>query len=689
MKILFVEKSLNDEKFKEIDHIVKRCLGAGLIYKKNPIYLIDSTDMGKKYFIKYIFCENAQSRAYKCFFVLCTKASRKKYKSLDMLKISNSELKYKLPNFVDKNVMIYNTDTLHIIHKNFGWQQFFNVYIYRYFINIDNEISDICINDEYDVLCKYFDAANHDFSLPVFAYMLFAKCKSLFNQFASGSKVSKKNFALHIKGTDDSSKNYSITEYISYFNKNFFDSNIFDLGNSFPTEVNKKFAFPYIKDPFRLSNAKFIIKDIPVFLYSSSHKKSPNKPTIVSQLKIEHNLGLPISFIYFNISTNNESLLNIFPPKDLYTMELFPNDNFPMINSKFEFKNLVNNYIKYIEEKISDEVTEMDKKYKSEIFEKINVEFAEISIVGRYIDHFLQEMLGRGLLNKDYVNEVEKLILKFNYSDFVSFIDNCQKYDGRYYSKEWKQYVQTYKSSIDYDSYAKTVDTNEYLCKFTDEMQNKYRETLFNEYVQTKSYRPEYFDNLYKKAEEILKSKKAYPTQVKRWSFLLASMISFKNYIDDCLPEKSENFDKYFQEFKDIAIKACTTPPDRNIDNATALSEFSAFLKAEIDNNAIIDIELGTDSETGWINYKTKEIYLDNSRNKDFYKKFTRYLKERGEHLKLSKRAFNRDVLKANEIIESHNTSQKTNIERYDCEHRIGGHPYRVLVLDCTRLNIK
>ncbi len=113
-----------------------------------------------------------------------------------------------------------------------------------------------------------------------------------------------------------------------------------------------------------------------------------------------------------------------------------------------------------------------------------------------------------------------------------------------------------------------------------------------------------------------------------------------------------------------------------------------AFFLTE-EHNAIIDIELGTDSETGWINYKTKEIYLDNSRNKDFYKKFTRYLKERGEHLKLSKRAFNRDVLKANEIIESHNTSQKTNIERYDCEHRIGGHPYRVLILDCNRLNIK
>lgn len=170
---------------------------------------------------------------------------------------------------------------------------------------------------------------------------------------------------------------------------------------------------------------------------------------------------------------------------------------------------------------------------------------------------------------------------------------------------------------------------------------------------------------------------------------MLASMISFKNYIYECLPERSENFDKYFQEFKDIAIKVCNTPPDRDIDNATALSEFSAFLKSEINNNAIIDIELGTDSDTGWIDYNAKEIYLDNSRSKDFYKKFMRYLKDRGEHIKLSKRAFNRDVLKANEIIESYITSQKSHVERYDYERRIGGQPYRVLVLDCKRLNIQ
>lgn len=70
MKILIVEKSLTEKKFKEIDRVVKRRLEAGRICKENPVYLIDSTDMGKKYFIKYLFRENAQSRAFKCFFVL-------------------------------------------------------------------------------------------------------------------------------------------------------------------------------------------------------------------------------------------------------------------------------------------------------------------------------------------------------------------------------------------------------------------------------------------------------------------------------------------------------------------------------------------------------------------------------------------------------------------------------------------
>lgn len=691
MKILIVEKSLTEKKFKEIDRVVKRRLEAGRICRENPVYLIDSTDMGKKYFIKYIFVENGKSKAFKCFFVLDTKENRKKYKSLDSCTINKSDLKYGLSNFVDKNVMIYNMNKLHILHKNFGWQQLCNIYIYRYFVNIDNEISDICINDEYDVLCKYFNAANYDFSLPIFAYMLFSKCKSLFHQYASGGKASKKNFALHIKGTDDNSKNYNIKEYISYFNKSFFDSNILGLGNSFPTEVDKKFAFPYISAPHNLSSAKFNIKDIPVFLYSSSHNKSKSTPANVSQSKIEQSLELKISFIYFNINTNDKSFLNISPPTDLYTIDLLPNDNLPILNPnpKFEFKNLINDYIQYIGKIISDEVSEMDKKYKSEICEKIHAEFCDYSIAERYTDFFIRELIYIDYLNKGYINEIEKLISKLHYSDFVNIFDNCKKFDGRYYSTEWKQFVQTYKSSLNYDLYEKRADRDKSLNKLSEKMQKGYREVLLNEYIQTKSYRPKFFDNLYKEAENILKSNKTFTMQVKRWSFLLASMISFKNYVDKCLPEKSESFDKFFQEFQDIALKMCNTPPDRNIDNATLFSEFSAFLKSEIDNNAIIDIELGIDSDTGWIDYKAKEIYLDNSRDKDFYEKFKRYLKNRGEPIKISKRAFNRDILKANEIIESHNTSQKNNIERYDYERRIGGKSYRVLVLDCERLNIQ
>lgn len=47
MKILIVEKRLTEKKFKEIDRVVKRRLEAGIICKGNPVYLIDSTDMGK------------------------------------------------------------------------------------------------------------------------------------------------------------------------------------------------------------------------------------------------------------------------------------------------------------------------------------------------------------------------------------------------------------------------------------------------------------------------------------------------------------------------------------------------------------------------------------------------------------------------------------------------------------------
>ena len=85
------------------------------------------------------------------------------------------------------------------------------------------------------------------------------------------------------------------------------------------------------------------------------------------------------------------------------------------------------------------------------------------------------------------------------------------------------------------------------------------------------------------------------------------------------------------------------------------------------------DTELGTDSDIGWIDRKVKKIYLDNARDKDFYGKFTKYLIERGEHIRLSKRAFNRDILKANGIIVPRIASQTTNVERYDYEHTIGG----------------
>ena len=129
MKILIVEKSLIEKKFKEIDRVVKRRLESRMICKKNPIYLIDSTDMGKKYFIKYIFREDAQSKAFKCFWVLDTKENRKKYGAYDSYRIRKSNLKYGISKFVDENVMIYNMDNLHILHKNFGWQQLCNTYI--------------------------------------------------------------------------------------------------------------------------------------------------------------------------------------------------------------------------------------------------------------------------------------------------------------------------------------------------------------------------------------------------------------------------------------------------------------------------------------------------------------------------------------------------------------------------------
>ncbi len=219
----------------------------------------------------------------------------------------------------------------------------------------------------------------------------------------------------------------------------------------------------------------------------------------------------------------------------------------------------------------------------------------------------------------------------------------------------------------------------------------RYHELLLNEYIYTKNYRPKYFNNLQSKARKYLKDnlkgKKYDRVQLAHCSFLLAAMISFRNYINDCLSEVSDDFNKYFQEFNNIVLQMCCTSLSKNIDNATALSEFSAFLKAEINKNTIVDVESGADSNIGWIDRKENMIYLKNTRGNNFYDKFTKYLICHNEYFEPNKLDFVRDILELYGII---NVRYAKGVKRYDFERKIlkDHDKFRVLVLDCELLNI-
>ncbi len=161
--------------------------------------------------------------------------------------------------------------------------------------------------------------------------------------------------------------------------------------------------------------------------------------------------------------------------------------------------------------------------------------------------------------------------------------------------------------------------------------------------------------------------------------------MSFKNYINNCLSEVSDDFNKYFQIFNNSILQMCCIPINENIDNATALSEFTEFLTLQIDNGSIIDRSLGIDSKFGWIDRKTNKILLKNSRANNFYDEFIKYLIDRHKRYELSKQAFVRDVLEERGILSARYAN---GVKRYDRERKIGNEKYRVLVLDCDLLGI-
>ena len=683
--------------------------------------LLNSNNAWKKYIIVY---DHKEETAFKFFWKLQPEMNYSKYiKNIEYSEDEEESIFYKnnvvkaihwnsssineLKDILDEATIdsfVYdiakNDVKIYVIHRNVGWQQLYSQYLYRDFKEIPSlsgnyDVDNQKLYSEYNVLKEYLKATDKEFTLPIFAYMLFAVNKSLFNL------NNKKKFAMNIRCA---SNNTDVIRFISRLNMNFTRIPM-DQQNIFPTDIKKEFVIPTkFCSPTYLKNSEFKLKDFPVFLYKSASDNDENN--LVNENKIGNNvlqkdLNSQISYIFLNLINNENDFITIASPDKIQVEFLnYSLSRFHDLEKRCSFQKLVKDYMKYISNILSKEINEQNNAYKSEIIEKIYYEFSENN-ENKLNDSCIRNFVYKYFFYEDnenlseyYFKLFEKMIRSFNYKKFESIIDVSIS-NNLSNKKIISECIEKIKINITNSDFKKISDKKikTYIEIMADIAVDRYREVLINEYIYTQNYKPQYFNNLYTNAEkelkEILLGKKYDRVQVSRCSFLLAAMVSFKNYVDECLPEKSESFDKYFQEFQDIAIKMCNTPPDRNIDNATLLSEFSAFLKSEINSNAIIDIELRTDSDTGWIDRKMKKIYLDNARNKDFYGKFTKYLMGHDKRTKLSKRAFNRDVLEANGIIIPRTASKNTNVERYDYEHKIGDKKHRVLVLDCELLNIQ
>lgn len=486
------------------------------------------------------------------------------------------------------------------------------------------------------------------------------------------------------------------------------------LNNNFLRYFNKEFQIPSnFINPLCLKSTRYKLQDFPVFLYKLNPKKETPKLSFASNYKnkkikikrvisdsvLQKELKSQISYIFLNIKNEENVFLNINSTVEIEDDIL--QYNLPeSFDETFGFSNLIKDYKAYIADILSNEISQNDKDYKSKILEKINDEFFISNTIGNSIFEFIKELLksySRDKFTIEFFLYLKKRIYKFSFSQLEDIgigFNKCENNDEKLlfvtrFSREYKFFSEY----TGVDSKELLLNANDSIEEFkefiADIAVNRYHELLLNEYIYTKNYKPKFFNNLYSKAEKELKKslsgKKYDRVQVSRCSFLLAAMISFKDYIDDCLPEAAEDFNQYFQTFNNTILQMCCEIPNKSIDNSTALSEFSAFLKTQIDNNTIIDATSGTDSQIGWIDRKKNKIYLKNTSGNNFYDDFQKYLIKHSERIEISKQAFVRDILEEKGIITARYAGGG---KRYDSERKIGEKKYRVLVLGCDLLGI-
>lgn len=490
-----------------------------------------------------------------------------------------------------------------------------------------------------------------------------------------------------------------------------------DLKDGFPTDFSKEFNISRcFTNPFYLKGSKYKLKDFPVFLYEHKTKRKIHKLSVsvhnnfrnvknvqrkISNSVLQNDINSQVSYIFFNLDNSEKDLLNIFINDDILSNIL--NTELPKSSDeKFGFRNIIKDYIFYVSNILSKEIKKSDEEYKSKIIKNIHNEFDIYGDnISKGIHNFIIYMLKdykRDRITVDFSSYLDKMINKLSLNqleDIGMGFNKCKNADAKciFISRFKREYNFKYIFSDDEESIFSKEDDWSSIENFKEDMADaavdRYHMLLINEYIYIKNYTPKYFNNLFSEARKYikdnLKGKKYDNVQTSRCAFLLAAMMSFKNYINNCLSEVSDDFNKYFQIFNNSILQMCCIPINENIDNATALSEFTEFLTLQIDNGSIIDRSLGIDSKFGWIDRKTNKILLKNSRANNFYDEFIKYLIDRHKRYELSKQAFVRDVLEERGILSARYAN---GVKRYDRERKIGNEKYRVLVLDCDLLGI-
>lgn len=717
MKILRITSKIKDEVFKVINDILQN--HNDIFGKFSQFIIINTTDNGKNYIIFYSKDNNR----------LRYELSYKYYNKITMPSKYNDYEKIKIDNKVNYatflNLSVYDElkcKNIFIIHGTFGWQQVFNSYVYRDLLSVKNKLQryeldtgDFCFEltksvnynqllKDYDNLIKTIDLLPHDFTLPLLAYYIFSYVKSLFRQYRHNVDISKvdRYFALNIVSTERSSKNKFLVEFIKFFSSFYVEKNIFDP-KSYESEIGKI--------------NQCMIKDFPVFICNSKISDSEFTTKIPSSA-FHKAVTSNISYIYFNLKRFEDFLLNLYVPEDLEMFQL--NKKIP---TRFP-KTLLDDYIDFISKTLSHETYQKEKKRKEKLLNKINDAKEKESQIKEYIGMFLIhiiEILKKKKISVSeyfipiFAKEIDKFTIKefelfekeYNDEKAISYND-ISNFAQKYYDKHLLRYEPDFKAEenknsnsafLDFvngniyitENPSNNINTEIYkdLVPIYDRMYKRYIELHVNSCISISKHHPTYFDDLYKKAEkdlkDNLKGKRYDNVKASRCVFLLAAMMSFKDYIDNRLSEVSDDFNKYFQIFNNSILQMCCIPINENIDNATALSEFTEFLTLQIDNGSIINRSSGTDSKFGWIDRKANKILLKNMRDNNFYDEFIKYLIDRHKRYELSKQAFVRDVLEERGILNKRSAGEE---KRYDRERKIGNEKYRVLVLDCYLLGI-